>query len=177
MGAVAGGHRHGTHAPIVAAAVVGGAWWLSSTGALDPARFEPLWWACVAVIVAFAGFAVKVLGLVKRWPVAWGVGVAVAALTALIWPSFLAVLPAVIAVGWCVHLAGDVLTTGGLPLAWPLTLPGPRFVPSSLWSKGGYVALPILGDAGSTREWLLCVPISLYALWAFFDAANQALPT
>jgi len=176
VGAVAGGHRHGTHAPLVAAAVILAAWFCSRDGLVDPVRFDRVWWVCVVVIVALAGFAVKTLRLAKRWSVAWGVGAAVAAVTTLVWPDFLPLLPTVVAVGWCAHLVGDLLTTGGLPLAWPFRASKPPMLPAWLWSEGGYVALPVLGNAGSWREWLLCVPISAYALIGFVTAVNNTLP-
>ena len=41
------------------------------------------------------------------------------------------------------------------------------------WRSGGNIAIPILGNAGSVREWIFLVPVSLYAivgiLWAFLN--------
>ena len=37
----------------------------------------------------------------------------------------------------------------------------------NMWTRGGNLALPILGDAGSIREWVLMTPISLYAVVGF----------
>ncbi len=173
VGAVSGGHRHGTHAPIVAAAVVGAALWLADLGWTEPDRFTPSWWVCAAVICGSMAFALKVLRLIRRWPAAWITGAGTAAAVCLSWPGFLVHLPAIVAVGWCTHLAGDILTTGGLPLAWPFRIPGPAFVPDAIWQKNGYLALPVLGNAGSTREWVLCSAVSVYvllALWASIDA-------
>ncbi|HEX9227840.1 MAG TPA: metal-dependent hydrolase, partial [Arthrobacter sp.] len=33
------------------------------------------------------------------------------------------------------------------------------------WHSNGYMTLPVLGHAGSMREWLLLVPIGLYAIF------------
>jgi len=178
VGAVSGGHRHGTHAPLVAVGVALLAWasihygWLANT-----ARFTWAWWLCVAVICTMMLLAVKVLKLVPTWPRAWLVGLGTAAAVTLLWPDFLPVLPVIVAVGWCTHLAGDLLTTGGLPLAWPFRLPGPAFVPDAIWGKNGYFSLPVLGNVGSGREWLLCVPISLYALFGVAASMYALLPT
>lgn len=165
VGAVSGGHRHGTHAPLVAAVVVALAWAAWHLSWITTERYSASWWVCGAVIAVLAALALKVLRLVRSWPASWLVGTAAAAAVCLSWPSFLPLLPAIIVVGIVVHLAGDLLTTGGLPFFWPLKVPGPSFLPHWLWSRGGYIALPVLGNAGSRREWLLLVPVSLYAVW------------
>lgn len=162
---VSGGHRHGTHAPLVAAVVIALAWAAWHLSWIGTDRFTMSWWLCGALIALLSAFAVKVLRLVRSWLLSWIVGIAVATSVCFLWPSFLPLLPAILVVGIVVHLAGDFLTTGGLPLFWPLRVPGPRYVPHWLWSRGGYVALPVLGNAGSWREWLLLVPVSLYAIW------------
>ncbi len=166
VGAVSGGHRHGTHAPIVAAAVVGAALWLDDWA--GPSRIvHPSWWVCAAVICGSMAFALKVLRLIRRWPAAWITGAGTAAAVCLSWPGFLVHLPAIVAVGWCTHLAGDILTTGGLPLAWPFRIPGSCVRPDAIWQKNGYLALPVLGNAGSTREWVLCSAVSVYVRWRY----------
>ena len=43
VGAASGGHRHGTHAPLVAAAVVAAALWLANGNWIEPVRFTPSW--------------------------------------------------------------------------------------------------------------------------------------
>ena len=50
-----------------------------------------------------------------------------------------------------------------------------------MWKPGGRIAIPVLGRAGSVREWLLCVPVSAYALAGLVVpivllARNQVLP-
>jgi hypothetical protein len=176
VGAASGGHRHGTHAPLVAAAVLAGALWLTQTGWAPSERFDSSWWACAAVICASMAFAVKALRLARRWPLAWLIGAATAAGVCLAWPAFLTHLPLIVAVGWCTHLAGDLLTTGGLPLAWPFRLPGPAFVPDAIWKRNGYFALPALGNAGSKREWVLCSAVSVYVLLAMWASIDALLP-
>ena len=33
-----------------------------------------------------------------------------------------------------------------------------------IWKPNGYLAFPILGNAGSVREWILCIPVAGYAV-------------
>src|SRR5699024_2616471 len=74
-------------------------------------------------------------------------------------------LPAAVAVGALAHLVGDLLTTDGIPFpTWPLTIKPPRRLASLLWQRSGDVAVPVLGDAGSAREWLLCTELTGYAV-------------
>ncbi|MEK8229168.1 metal-dependent hydrolase [Oerskovia sp. M15] len=78
-------------------------------------------------------------------------------------------LPVAVGLGVTVHIIGDILTTGGCPLLWPITFKAPRWVRrtnvlNDIWRPGGNFALPILGNAGSVREWLLLIPISAYAV-------------
>lgn len=176
VGAVSGGHRHGTHAPIVAIAVCVLSWFAWHNAWIDATRFSVSWWVCAAVIAVLSAFALKVLKIIRSWMLSWLIGVAIAAAVCLLWPSFLSLLPAIVSVGIIAHLLGDILTTGGLPMFWPFKIPGPPFVPDAIWGKNGYVALPILGNAGSWREWLLLVPISAYALWGVGVSTMGLLP-
>jgi membrane-bound metal-dependent hydrolase YbcI (DUF457 family) len=89
-------------------------------------------------------------------------------------------MPFCVALGCVVHILGDLITTNGVPLFWPLKPRSPRWMRDGkgieldhLWRRGGNIALPILGNAGSAREWALLVPISLYAVvgivWALLS--------
>ncbi|MDD0857953.1 metal-dependent hydrolase [Arthrobacter alpinus] len=83
--------------------------------------------------------------------------------------------PLAMGLGVAAHILGDMLTTGGCNLLWPLKIKPPRWlrkVPlvTSIWRPSGNVAIPILGNAGSVREWLVLVPISGYVIWAIADA-------
>jgi hypothetical protein len=35
-----------------------------------------------------------------------------------------------------------------------------------MWKPNGYLSVPVLGDAGSAREWVLCTGLSAYTLYA-----------
>ena len=164
-----GGHRHGLHCLLAILC----AWLLAF--ALSFLSWQPTWWhqtinfgtAIMSAIVMT--FAMKALKLSRgSWGLAWLMGTALAALIALFAPEQSSWFIVCFTVGYGVHLAGDFMTTGGLPLLWPWIPKPPRSwakVPilNAIWSKGGYMALPILGNAGSVREWLLLIPIGIYA--------------
>ena len=164
-----GGHRHGLHCILAVLCA-----WLLATG-LSFITWQPEWWGAPISIgtalmsAATMTFAVKALKLSKKsWALAWLIGIAAAAFIALFAPEQESWFVVCFTIGYGVHLIGDFMTTGGLPLFWPWVPKPPKAwsaVPilNSLWSKGGYMALPVLGNAGSVREWLFLIPISLYA--------------
>lgn len=164
-----GGHRHGTHSAISAIAVLWGALWLSSIG-WSTAEYGSTASVASAVVVAILlAFSLKVLKVVKRWSVAWVVGAAVSLIVSWLAPTQWGWLPMCIAVGWITHLAGDLLTTGGLPVFWPFKPKAPRLVTHIpvirlVWLRSGNLALPVLGNTGSWREWYLMVPLAFYAI-------------
>ena len=62
-----------------------------------------------------------------------------------------------------------ISSTDSASTAWPLRIKPPkawRRIPILrwIWRPNGYFALPILGNAGSWREWLLLIPVSLYVV-------------
>ncbi|MFT2816460.1 metal-dependent hydrolase [Leifsonia sp. A12D58] len=165
---VTGGHRNGTHSALAAFAVLYGAIWLSRIGWSTAVYGSSASVASAFVVAALLAFSLKVLNAVKRWSTAWTLGAVVSIVVSWLAPTQWEWLPLCIAVGWITHLAGDFLTTGGLPLLWPLKPKAPRIlgnvpVLNSLWSRGGNFALPILGNTGSWREWFVMVPLALYA--------------
>lgn len=171
LGAATGGHRHGLHSLL---AIVGfglGATYLGRWTHDLPLIGETATGSVImlAVLAVFATRALKLsrAGLVRLWVV-----MLAAALAATIWlPQVLEIVPVVVMVGVAVHLAGDFLTVGGLPLIWPLTIRPPRAlrsvpIVSSIWKPNGYWALPVLGNAGSIREWVLVAALTGYVLLA-----------
>jgi membrane-bound metal-dependent hydrolase YbcI (DUF457 family) len=181
VSAASGGHRNGTHSAIAAVAVVWLAWWLTTeSGLVDASPLSAYTLCAGAAAAALLAFAVKVLRIVRRWGSAWLIGIASSALITLLLPAQWAWLPWAIAIGWVAHLAGDLLTTGGLPLLWPLPVGAPRFIRrvpllNEVWSRGGYVALPVLGLTGSWRETWLAAPLTLYALYGVVASAIVAV--
>lgn len=170
VGKLTGGHRHGMHSLLAVAGV------LALTIGLTMIQWTPTGWdrsvylgSAIAVMACIA-FAAKVLTLARSWPTAWITGGIVAASIAIWAPSEFSWLPLCIALGFAVHLLGDALTIEGVPLLWPFNPRPPaalRETPilRSMWKENGYLAMPVLGHAGSWREWLLMLPLTAYLLW------------
>lgn len=148
VGKLSGGHRKGTHSLAGLAA-----FWALAFFA------DRLTYAGLPILaLALAGFAGGLALRVFKAPGGWlgAIGLAVLTLTtgALPW------MPWAILTGATVHVLGDALTTRGVNPLWPLTIK--PVVPSALWRKSGYMALPLLGDAGSGREKALTAALVLY---------------
>ena len=72
-----------------------------------------------------------------------------------------------VAIGVIAHVVGDMLTIGGCNLLWPIKIGSPRWfrrmpVIGGCWKSNGRLALPILGETGSTSEWLLATGLTTY---------------
>lgn len=170
-----GGHRHGLHCLLAVLC----AWFLAM--GLGFLAWQPEWWGQpiyfgpAIMSVAVLAFATKALKLARNWFQAWMIGLLIAAFIALFAPEQQSWFVVCFTLGYGVHLIGDFMTTGGLPLFWPWVPKPPKswsekpFL-NRLWSRGGYWALPILGNAGSFREWLLLIPISMYVLYGVLFA-------
>ena len=87
--------------------------------------------------------------------------------------------------GVLVHIVGDMITTGGVPLLWPLVIKPPKVLRKlpllkNVWKANGAFSIPLLGRAGSRREWFVLIPVSGYAMVGMFGAglavAKGALP-
>ena len=180
-----GGHRHGLHSVLAVFCA-----WLLAT-ALVRLVWQPAWWpepigVGVALMSAAAiTFAVKALGLARgSWALAWLIGVALATIITLYAPGQWDWFVVCFTLGYGIHLLGDLLTDRGLPLFWPFLPRPPRAwsrVPllDALWSTGGNVAVPVLGNAGSIREWLVLIPVTAYVgygmLYAVLDEVGANL--
>ena len=128
-------------------------------------------WPVAAVLsVLLIACAVKVLAFVpdRLSHANWVVGIVLGAFVATHPPEDPRWFVVAVALGWAVHMLGDLLTTQGIHLLWPLR---PRLpLPAALYRRRAFVRLPVLGNAGSGREILLLVPITLYALAGLFCA-------
>ncbi|MDN5685260.1 MAG: metal-dependent hydrolase [Brachybacterium sp.] len=163
VGSVAG-HRGATHTLLAVLAftalamLVGGLDHQARLPVLGEIPTGPV--VLVGVMCALGTRALKgVDGLLLPWLV----GLASALAIAVIAPEATFWLPAAVAVGTLTHLVGDLLTTDGIPFpTWPLVVKPPKRFASALWQRNGDVALPLLGDAGSAREWLLCTALTAY---------------
>lgn len=163
IGSVAG-HRGATHTLLAVVA-------FTLLGAVAT-RLDCSWHApvlgqvqvgAVIVVTVLCAFAVRAMQLAHGGLTPWLVGIACGLLTAVAAPETSAWLPLAIGLGALVHLLGDLVTTDGVPFpTWPLVLKPSQRVASALWQANGDVAVPILGDAGSAREWVLCGALTLY---------------
>ncbi|WP_162257687.1 metal-dependent hydrolase [Agromyces sp. Root81] len=177
VGAVAGGHRYGAHSLLAAGAVGLGAWALTLL-TLTTDRLGTFSLGMMIGSAALMCFAVKARGMVNSWLTAWALGAAFGLLLVLLAPDSVHWFPVAVVVGFVAHLAGDFLTTGGLPgLLWPIMPRPPKFlrrapIISSIWRPSGHVALPVLGDTGSVREVALGTALALYV---FIGVAHETV--
>jgi membrane-bound metal-dependent hydrolase YbcI (DUF457 family) len=164
-----GGHRQGTHSVLGAAffvllATLAGQiqlqtdWGLLSVGAGLLCMF----------MINIAAKALKLFpkaGFISNWLFA----LAMAGLVTWFAPDQWTWLPISMLTGVVVHIVGDMITTGGVPLLWPIVIKPPKFlrklpVLNDIWKANGAFSIPLLGRAGSKREWLVLIPVSAYAM-------------
>ena len=129
-------------------------------------------WPLAAVLsVLLIACAVKVLAFVpdRLSHANWVVGIVLGAFVATHPPENPRWFVVAVGLGWAVHMLGDLLTTQGIHLLWPLRPPLP--LPTAFYRRRAFVRFPVLGNAGSGREVLLLVPVTLYALAGLFCAA------
>jgi membrane-bound metal-dependent hydrolase YbcI (DUF457 family) len=114
--------------------------------------------------------AAKALNLfpTSGWITNWLFAVVMAGLVTWFAPDQWGWLPLSMLTGVVVHIVGDMMTVGGVPLLWPIVIKPPKFLRKSLvsgiWRANGAFSIPLLGKAGSRREWLVLIPVSGYAM-------------
>ncbi|WP_283526700.1 metal-dependent hydrolase [Arthrobacter antibioticus] len=172
IGTISGGHRHGTHSILglaffISIAALAGMW------TIELANFGTIYPGAGLLAVLLASFAAKALKIIpdtmRKFP--WVLGIAVGVFVMMFAPQEPYWLPLTMALGVGIHIIGDMLTTGGCNLIWPLRIRPPSALRgvalvNIFWRPGGSFAVPILGNAGSIREWLVLVPVSGYVIWA-----------
>lgn len=174
IGDASGGHRHGAHT-LLAAAVVTGAAVALGRWSVDLPMFGPTAIGPAVATVALITFAVKARDLVRHWRTAWALGLVAAAVVFFYASDSSIWFPLAVGLGYVVHLAGDALTVGGIPsLLWPISFKPPSWwarteVLNDLWKRNGYIALPLLGNAGSLREYGFAILLGLYCTYGFAD--------
>ena len=183
IAAISGGHRGGTHS-LLGVAVFTAIAWVAGMVTLHTSTFGDVLVGPGVLAVLLIAFALRALKLTRSgtlWP--WLASMALAGLVAVAAPEEWYWMPFCVGLGCVVHLLGDLLTTNGVPLLWPVRFRSPRWVRryralpfDDVWRAGGNVSVPLLGDAGSWREWIVMTPVSLYAVlgvaWAAFDLAG-----
>ncbi|HET7414243.1 MAG TPA: metal-dependent hydrolase [Arthrobacter sp.] len=171
VGTLSGGHRHGSHsiagaAAFTAVALIAGLW------TIETELFGTVFPGAALLSVLLTAFAAKALRIIpdglKKSP--WAVGLGVGAFIALFAPEQPFWFPIAVGTGVVVHILGDMLTTGGCNLLWPVRFKPPKELAAlpavkGIWRPNGYLAVPVLGNAGSIREWTLLVPVGLYAMF------------
>tara|TARA_R110002051_G_scaffold314950_4_gene392661 strand:+ start:7271 stop:8059 length:789 start_codon:yes stop_codon:yes gene_type:complete len=180
IGQMAGGHRQGLHSLLATGGVLALSLLLGVVQ-VETELFGQMPVGAGVATMALVAFAAKALKLTHgSWVLPWILGFFTAAGIIFFAPTEINWLPVAITVGFIIHLLGDMLTIGGVPLLWPLK-PKPLLwwqalpILNSIWQKNGYFALPILGKTGSVREWILGTAVTLYVtyvliyegLWAF----------
>jgi membrane-bound metal-dependent hydrolase YbcI (DUF457 family) len=180
IGELTGGHRQGLHSLLATFAVLILSLLIGFIQ-MPTEMFGQVPIGAAIATMALVAFATKALKLTKgSWLLPWFVGVVTAAAIALFAPTEMNWLPVAITVGFVVHLIGDMMTIGGVPVFWPWKPIPPLWwqqlpVLKWMWQKNGYFAFPVLGKAGSIREWFLGTAISIYiavvlvyeGLWVF----------
>jgi membrane-bound metal-dependent hydrolase YbcI (DUF457 family) len=114
IGKISGGHRHGTHslpgvAAFIAAVAASIAWRHSLPGAA----------ALTFLLALLLAAALRAL----RWGGHWAELLALFGAGELVWNGYgLGYLPWLVGLCALTHIAGDMLTKSGCPLAWPASL-------------------------------------------------------
>lgn len=173
---ISGGHRQGTHSLVGAAAFVG----LSALAAQVHVDTQ---WGQLSVgagllcmfMINIAAKALKLFpknGFISNWIFA----LLMAGLVTVFAPEQWTWLPVSMLIGVVVHIVGDMITTGGVPLLWPIVIRPPKALRKlpllrQVWRANGALSVPLLGRAGSKREWLVLIPVSAYAMVGLTMAA------
>lgn len=166
VSSISGGHRHGTHSIIGLAVAVSTCWAIGHIEIAGPTG--PLAVGPAAVALILAALAVTALKLARTRLVAWALALVFAVGVALLAPADPTWLAISVGTGYLAHIVGDALTTGGVPITWPLVARPSRllvrFTPlTRMWKPNGYFALPVLGDTGSAREGVVASLMGVYA--------------
>lgn len=167
IGAVSGGHRHGTHS-FIGVGVFTLFAFLMSFWVMD---FEGRDIALGSGIIAIflIAFATKALGLHRSLGGGligdilgttagpWIVALGTAGIATYYLDERWSWLPTCMALGTFIHVFGDGLTEQGVPWLWPWNPKPPKWVTNTpilkqMWLPNGYFRLPILGSTGGSEE-------------------------
>lgn len=171
IGKISGGHRHGTHSIVGIAAFVFVAW-LAGLWTMNVEHFGTIYPGAGILSVLLVAFAAKALKIIpdsmRKSP--WAVGLAMGVFITFFAPQEQGWFPVAMGLGVIVHILGDMMTTEGCNLAWPFAIKPPKAIAKlpvikQCWHSNGYMTIPVLGHAGSFREWLLLIPIGAYAMF------------
>jgi membrane-bound metal-dependent hydrolase YbcI (DUF457 family) len=169
IGRLSGGHRRGTHSLLGVAAFTGLAAVAQKVG-LPIDGLGWVWPLAAVMSVLLIAFAVKVLAFVpdRIAKLDWVVGIALGVVVGLYPPAHEWWFPIAVFTGVVAHLVGDLLTTRGIHLLYPLRIPLP--LPRALYKNRSFLAVPLLGNAGSAGELVLLAPVTVFALAGLWGA-------
>lgn len=179
ISAFAGGHRKGLHA-LLAVIVILPLTLLANTFTWRLNGWpEALPILTLALAAGCFAIALKSLRMSRDWVTAWIAALILTVSIGTLAPGLYALLPVCIALGYLVHILGDMLTVGGVPLLWPFMPQPPAVIRDSpvlkhIWLPGGHFAVPLIGTTGSWREWILTAALSAYVAWALFTTTSTA---
>ena len=154
---ISGGHRHGTHSLAGVAAFTGAAY------AAEHYRHTlggKIGLGLLLVLVLAAALrALKIGGHFADL-------LAIAGAAAMLYYGYdLSLVPWAIAAGTATHLAGDMLTNQGIPIAWPLSRQHVRLLPE-----------PLAFTTGTRPERWVVAPLLLVALVWLVGVVEKILP-
>lgn len=176
---ISGGHRRGTHSLLGLAVFVALSTALGKVTAVVP-FFGSVAVGAGLLSVLLMGFALKALKIAGGPGRSWLLALGLSAFIAVYAPENNDWLPVAVGLGVAVHILGDLLTHQGVMILWPLRIKRPRSlagmpVLNKLWRSSGAMSLPLIGAAGSWREWALMVPVTVYAIYGVIHAAFLTL--
>ncbi|MFI7483584.1 metal-dependent hydrolase [Kocuria sp. M1R5S2] len=166
---IAGGHRRGTHSLLGMAAFTGLAAAAQELG-VPVEGFGRVWPLAAVMSVLLIALAVQSLAFLPARVAKfnWVAGIGLGAVVGLHPPAHEWWFPAAVGTGVVVHVLGDLVTTRGVHLLYPLRAPLP--LPRSVYRNRSFVAVPLLGNAGSVAELALLAPVTLFALTGLWGA-------
>ncbi|GAA3305236.1 metal-dependent hydrolase [Glutamicibacter nicotianae] len=160
-----GGHRNGTHSLIGIAFFIFLAW-LANGWDVQTAALGTVYPAAALFAILLISFAVKTMKFMPPL-LCWIIALAAGTFVGMNTPAENQWFLLAVAIGVIAHVVGDMLIIGGCNLLWPIKIGSPRWfrrmpVIGGCWKSNGRVALPILGETGSTSEWLLATGLTTY---------------
>lgn len=171
-----GGHRQGTHS------VLGAAFFVLLAALAGKIQLQTDWGLLSVgaglLCMFLINIAAKALKLFPKYGVVsnWIFALTMAGLVTWFAPHQWSWLPVSMLTGVLVHILGDMITTGGVPLLWPIVVKPPKVLRKlplvkDVWKANGAFSIPLLGRAGSRREWLVLIPVGAYAMVGMCVAA------
>ena len=159
--AISGGHRHGTHSAIGVAAFTGVAWLAC--------LFRGTWPGRIALGVFLAAGIAAAADALRPGPATFENVLGIGAAAVMVWTGYgLALVPLAAALGCATHIAGDMLTVSGCPLAWPVSLRDFHLLPGPLRFTTGkfaehWIVSPLLLGALALLLWRDASTLTMHA--------------